>query len=332
MPADKKTAAQTILLTGATGFVGRALWPQLVLRGHRVRCLTRDRTRAANALPDRDPADWIEGDVSDESAMARALAGCSAMYYLVHEMQGHADFRRRERRDAEVVAQAAAAAGLARIVYLGGVAPRGRASEHLRSRIEVGEILRRGRVPTLELRASMIIGHGSLSWRIVRDLAARLPVMVLPAWLRSRTEPVAIDDVVAALCGALELPLRESRCFDIPGPEVLSGKQILERAAAALGRQRPRTLSIPLLTPRLSSLWVRLVTRASWSVARELVVGLTQDLLASDDRYWQLIGHPHRASFAAAARQALSQERREGDIPGVWGAEERLLGLVLGAG
>jgi uncharacterized protein YbjT (DUF2867 family) len=178
----------------------------------------------------------------------------------------------------------------------------------------------------------MIIGHGSLSWRIVRDLAARLPVMVLPAWLRSRTEPVAIDDVVAALCGALELPLRESRCFDIPGPEVLSGKQILERAAAALGRQRPRTLSIPLLTPRLSSLWVRLVTRASWSVARELVVGLTQDLLASDDRYWQLIGHPHRASFAAAARQALSQERREGDIPGVWGAEERLLGLVLGAG
>ena len=316
---------ETVLLTGATGFVGRALWPALVACGWRVRCLTRDVQEARAELPDRD---WVEGELADRVAMERALHGCKAMFYLVHEMQGHSDFRRREHRDAETAARAAEAVGLSRIIYLGGVAPRGKPSQHLLSRIEVGERLRHSRVPTIELRASMIVGHGSLSWLIVRDLAARLPVMLLPAWLRSRTEPVAIDDVVTALVGALRLDASESACFDIPGPEALSGEQILVQAAIALGRSHPTSVSLPVLTPWLSSLWLRFVTRASWSVTKEIVLGLTQDLLARDARYWELIGHTRRQSFSAAAAQALTQERAEGNVPGLWGIVERSLNLL----
>jgi hypothetical protein len=152
--------------------------------------------------------------------------------------------------------------------------------------------------------------------------------MLLPAWLKSRTEPVAIDDVVAALVGALRLDQPQSACFDIPGPEVLSGEQILEKAALALGRPRPRTVAIPLLTPRLSSLWLRLVTRASWSVTKQIVLGLSEDLLSRDARYWERIGHPHLQSFSEAAAQAVAQERTEGSVKGAWGAVERSLDIL----
>jgi uncharacterized protein YbjT (DUF2867 family) len=214
-------------------------------------------------------------------------------------------------------------------VYLGGVAPAGSGSgsEHLRSRLEVGETLRAGPVKTIELRASMIVGHGSLSWLIVRDLAARLPVMVLPQWLKSRTQPVAIGDVVTALVRALDLPLPTSACFDLPGPLALSGKEILEETARVMGLPHPRMIEVPLLSPRLSSLWVRFVTRAKWSVAREVVVGLAEDLLARDDRFWQLIDHPNRLTFAEAARVALAAERRQQPTAGTWGAIEHARGL-----
>ncbi|MGZ3442280.1 MAG: NmrA family NAD(P)-binding protein, partial [Polyangia bacterium] len=257
-----------ILVTGATGFVGSAVRPALVAAGWQLRCLTRDVAAARRRWPG---ADWVEGDLADEGAAARALAGCRAALYLVHSMGEGAGFHQRELDGAQRFARAAAAAGLERIVYLGGVAPSGTGSEHLRSRAEVGALLRAGSVPTIELRASMIIGHGSLSWLIVRDLAARLPVMVLPRWLRSRTEPVAIDDIVVALVRALELPRSGSVVYDVPGPQILSGKQILEQTARVLGLARPRMIQLPLLTPRLSSLWVRFVTRARWSVAREIV-------------------------------------------------------------
>jgi uncharacterized protein YbjT (DUF2867 family) len=216
-----------------------------------------------------------------------------------------------------------------RIVYLGGIAPQtGPLSTHLRSRLQVGEVLRGGQVPAIELRASMIVGAGSLSWLIVRDLAARLPLMVLPAWLSSLTQPLASDDVVAALVGALDIPLSASACFDLGGPEVLSGKQILEQTARALGLRRPWTIELPVLTPRLSSLWVRFVTRASWSVAREVVVGLTHDLLAHDDRFWSLIGQEKRLPFAEAGRRALAAEAAEHPMTGGWAAVERARRLV----
>jgi uncharacterized protein YbjT (DUF2867 family) len=312
---------ERILLTGATGFVGGALEPALRAP---VRCMTRDVARARARRPQLD---WVEGDIADESASARALDGCGAAFYLVHSIGESKDFRRREVEAARRFAEAAGRAGVRRLVYLGGVAPRGTASEHLRSRLEVGEALRAGPVPTVELRASMIIGHGSTSWLIVRDLAARLPVMVLPRWLRSRTEPVAIDDVVAALVGALEVPLEAGAWFDIPGPEALSGEQILVETARAMGLSPPLRVAVPVLTPQLSSHWIRLVTRARWSVAHELVLGLATDLLSHDDRFWRLIGHQRRLPFREAARRALNAEKREAPpMSRTWAAVERIVG------
>jgi len=313
-----------LLLTGATGFVGRSVRPALVRAGWQVRGLSRDVARARARWPDLE---WVEGDVGDPLAGARALADCDAALYLVHAIGEGADLQRREVAAARVFAAAASAAGsLRRIVYLGGVAPTGAASEHLQSRLAVGEALRSGPVSTIELRASMIVGHGSLSWLVVRDLAARLPVMVLPRWLRSRTEPVAIDDVVVALTRALALERSDSAWFDIPGPQVLTGKQILEETARVMGLRRPHTLDVPLLTPRLSSLWVRFVTRADWAVARKIVVGLTHDLLAESDRFWALVDHRVRVPFAEAARRALAAEEREGvPVRGPWGVVERVL-------
>lgn len=314
------TAAHpTLLLTGATGFVGNAVRPALAAKGWRVRCLTRDAVRARR----RQPAlDWVEGDVGDAASSALSLDGCQAALYLVHGIGEGADYHQREVAAATTFSQAAAAAGVERIVYLGGVAPAGSGSEHLRSRLDVGEALRSGPVKTVELRASMIVGHGSLSWLIVRDLAARLPIMILPRWLKSRTQPVAIADVVIALVRALDLQLPASACFDIPGPFTMSGKEILEETARVLGLPHPRMIAVPLLSPRLSSLWVRFVTRAKWSVAREVVVGLTDDLLARDDRFWRLIDHPNRLTFAEGARLALESERSQGPVRGTWGAVE----------
>jgi uncharacterized protein YbjT (DUF2867 family) len=228
--------ARTILLTGATGFVGRALRPALVTAGWQTRCLTRDASAARRRWP---AGEWVEGDLADAGTAERVLAGCDAAVYLVHSMGDGAGFHQREVDAARRFAAAAATAGVGRIVYFGGVAPSGKGSEHLRSRVEVGEALRGGTVPTIELRASMIIGHGSLSWLIVRDLAARLPVMVLPRWLKSRTEPVAIDDIVVALARALELPLDGSVVFHVPGPEVMSGRDILAATARVMSNPKP---------------------------------------------------------------------------------------------
>jgi uncharacterized protein YbjT (DUF2867 family) len=317
-------AYPTVLLTGATGFVGNAVRPALAAKGWRVRCLTRDAARARR----RQPAlDWVEGDVGDAASSTRALEGCQAAIYLVHGIGEGAHYHQREVAAATTFSHAAAAAGVERIVYLGGVAPAGSGSEHLQSRLDVGEALRSGPVETVELRASMIVGHGSLSWLIVRDLAARLPFMILPKWLKSCTQPVAIADVVIALVRALDLPVPASVCFDIPGPFTLSGKEILEETARALGLPHPRMIEVPFLSPRLSSLWVRFVTRAQWSVAREVVVGLTEDLLARDDRFWRLVDHRNRLTFAEGARLALDSERRQGPVSGTWGAVEHARGL-----
>jgi uncharacterized protein YbjT (DUF2867 family) len=159
----------------------------------------------------------------------------------------------------------------------------------------------------------MVIGNGSASWQIVRDLAMRLPAMVLPRWLKSRTRPVALDDVVAALIAAAELPLETSAWFDIPGPEIMSGRQILERIAALRGR-RILAVEVPMLTPQLSALWLRLVTRTDFALARELVLGLGEDLLPANERFWNLIGHTQLVSFDDAARRALASESRDAGV------------------
>ena len=307
-----------LLLTGATGFVGRAVRSSLEANGWSVRCLTRNINRARRIDP---KADWVEGDLNQPKTYEEAMSGCKAAFYLVHSMGEGADYHRREVRAAEHFAAKSEAAGIERIIYLGGLAPNGVASEHLLSRLEVGKVLRSGAVPTIELRASMIVGHGSLSWLIVRDLAARLPVMVLPRWLKSRTQPVAVDDIVLALVRSLDIPLTESAWFELPGPDVLSGREILEETSRIMGLSAPLMLEVPLLSPRLSSWWVRLVTRAQWSVAREVVVGLADDILAGDRSFWPLIRHPSPLSFSESVARAI---QREADAPPEHGFWERI--------
>ncbi len=294
----------TVLVTGATGFVGGALLPALVAAGHTVVAASR-RPRAS---PDAAGVTWRVCDVEQPATLAPALQGIDVAYYLVHSMGEHgADYAARDRAAASAFAEAAASAGVRRLVYLGGPMPAGTPSEHLRSRMEVGEVLRAGRVPVVELRASMIVGDGSASWQIVRDLAMRLPAMVLPRWLRSRTCPVALDDVIVALCRAADVPLAHSEWFDIPGPDTLSGREILQQIAALAGR-KIHAVEVPLLTPKLSALWLRLVTSTDFALARELVLGLTDDILPRDARYWELIGHTSRLTFAQAATRAFASE------------------------
>lgn len=324
------TTDRKVLVTGATGFIGRALVPELRARGRQVVAATR---RPMPYTIDAAGVEWRTCDLLSPETLPAALEGVKVAYYLVHSMgSGNTDFGERERRAAEAFVAAAAKANLERIVYLGGPAPQGPPSEHLRSRLQVGELLRTGPVSTVELRASMVVGAGGASWQIVRDLALRLPVMVMPKWLKSRTRPIALDDVLTALLAAADLPLQGSAWFDVPGPEVISGRQILERIAALRGR-RILTIEVPLLTPQLSALWLKLVARTDFTLARELVVGLRDDVLPKDDRFWSLIGHTRLLSFDEAARRALASEpRRAGVRARVVGLEERLVQLTARKG
>lgn len=298
-----------VLVLGATGFVGRGLVPALVREGYEVRATTRTLGRAQPL----GHVEWVACDVTRRGDVERALAGIDAVFFLVHAMgRGAHDYLETELQSARQLRDAAARAGVGRIIYLGGVAPRGEPSEHLRSRLLVGEVLRSGSVPTLELRASMIIGSGSASWQIVRDLALRLPAMIFPAWTASRTCPIALEDVIVALVRALQIPLRESAWYDIPGPEVLSGREILATVARLRGRRLPG-VRVPLLSVSLSTWWLELVTRAEFSLARELVLGFKDDLLPRDARYWALIDYAPQWTLETSARKALADE---GDLPG----------------
>ena len=314
-----------VLLTGATGFMGSTLYPRLVEMGLDVRCATRRPEKARREHPGRK---WVEMDVENASTVRSALEGCGSVFYLVHQMKSGEGYGEREKRSAETFLAAAEETGVRRIVYLGGVEPNEKPSEHLASRLQTGRILRSGTVSTIELRAAMIVSAQSESWQIVRDLAARLPIMILPHWTKSRSEPVHVDDVIVALCGALQLSVEESHAFDIPGPEILSVEEILNKTAQILGYSVPK-YPVPLLSPRLSSYWLRFVTRCDLFMARELVDGLKSDLLAKDDSFWERIDHTELISFEEAARDAL-----EGTAPQSLLARgyEKLVGAVSRSG
>ncbi len=293
-----------VLLTGATGFVGSQLFAILQARGFEVVGATRDVESAQRRFPGRE---FVRMDVADSRSVREAMRHCSAAVYLVHSMASGEDYERREREAAQTFRSAAADAQLERIVYLGGMPPQGKPSKHLRSRMTTGEVLRSGSVPTIELQATMVIGSGSESFRMVRDLAARLPVMLLPRWAESVTEPIGLEDVTFALAHALENAPAKSKAYPLPGPEKLTARDILSRTAGLMGRH-VRMFGVPFVTPKLSSYWIRMVTRGNHHVTDELVEGLRSDILAPDDGYWKLCPEHVRQSFDTAARKALNDE------------------------
>ena len=299
-----RSVVPTILLTGATGFIGSHVAVALMNAGCDVRCATRSARTARAKHPDRM---WVELDLERPETIAPALVGCDSAVYLVHGMDaGHDDYPERERRSAEAFVEAATAASLRRVVYLGGVVPRKGASRHLASRQRTGELLRGGAVDTIELRAAMVIGAGSASWRMVRDLARRLPAMLLPSWLRNISYPIAVEDVVLGIVEAVRLPSAGSRIYELPGPERITHRDMLVRAAAAMGR-KSLMLSVPVLSPRLSSYWIALVTRTSLEMAKELVEGVRHNLEPTGETLWTRIGH-QPMSVDDAIRHALRDD------------------------
>lgn len=276
-----------IVVAGARGFVGQNLVQRLLADGREVRCGSRSPERAREQHPDQD---WVALDLDAPETLPAALHGAEAVVYLVHSLgQGGVDLHTREKVQALSLRKACEAAGVRRIVYLGGPVPDAEPSEHLAARHATGRILRGGQVSCIELRAAMVIGAGSESWQICRDLSLRLPVMIAPKWTDTRTQPIGIDDVVTALVHALDDARPDSAAFDLPGPETLTAVEILRRVAAHVNI-RTVVVPVPLLTPRLSSLWLRFVTRADVTIARQLVDGLTDDLVAAGPGYWGELG------------------------------------------
>ncbi|MCF8062137.1 MAG: SDR family oxidoreductase [Deltaproteobacteria bacterium] len=284
--------SSAVLVTGATGYVGGRLVPHLLKRGHRVRAAG----RSAAKLASRPWAGWegvetVQTDVLDRSSLARAVAGCRAVYYLVHSMNpGTRDFAETDRLAAENMAGAAAEAGVQRIIYLGGLGEEGEdLSEHLRSRREVGEILASGPVPTTFLRAAVVLGSGSASFEILRYLVERLPVMVTPRWVETPCQPIGIRNVIGYLAGCLENDETTGGTFDIGGPDVLTYRRLMEIYAEEAGLPRRLVVPVPLLTPRLSSYWIHFVTPVPSSIARPLVEGLRTPVLCRENRIRDLI-------------------------------------------
>lgn len=295
---------QRVLLTGATGFVGLHAHPVLAQAGFEVVGASRDAKHAQEKQPG---SRFVTLDLEDYDSVSRALEGRQAAVYLVHSMGEGKRYERIEQREAEHFVRAAERAGLERIVYLGGIQPSHDVSRHLQSRARVGEILRSGSVSTVELQASMVIGPGSESWRLVRDLAARTPILLLPSWAKSRSQPIYIDDVTAALRLSLTLEQSGSQTYTLPGPDTLTAGEILIRTVELMGLQ-PRTVNAPFITPQLSSYWIALVTRANPKIARQLVEGLRVDLTAPDLGFWKQFPEHELTSFDEAARRALRAE------------------------
>lgn len=300
VPISSGFAPKTLLLTGATGFVGSHLDAALQGSDWKARRATRNRARAS-------APGWVHLDVENEATLAPALRGCSAAVYLIHSIDDSEDYPEREARSAQAFLDAADREGVRRIVYVGGVAPAGTPSRHLESRLRTGEILRSGSVSTVELRCGLIIGAGGSSWMMVRDLAKRLPAMLLPRWLRFSSWPVWIEDVVLAIVKALDLPLEGSAWFDVPGPERMTHADFLARVAKSMGKD-PRLVGVPVITPTLSSYWIALVTRANLALAQELVQGLQSDLDPAGRIIWDELRNEEPAAFQTAVCQALEDE------------------------
>lgn len=297
-----KTSDRKILISGATGFIGRLLTRRLLDDGCALRCMLR--RDAASGVP--DGVETVQADMLQPLTLGPALEGIDTAYYLVHSMSGgRAGFERRDREAAENFVAAANKAGVRRVIYLGGLGETGDdLSEHLRSRLEVAEILRSGHFATTFLRAAVIIGAGGASFEMVRSLVNRLPVMITPRWVTTRCQPIAVDDVIAYLAGCLKDERTFGRTFDIGGPEVLTYREMMERFGRIEGREL-FILPVPVLTPKLSSYWVGLITPVPPSVSMPLIEGLKNEVVCRENSIREII--PIRLTpYDEAVRKALA--------------------------
>lgn len=293
--------AGKVLLTGASGFIGQRLLKALLAEGVDLRCLVR---RPGSFPPGVDVA---IGDLLEPATLPAALEGIDTAYYLVHSMAGgRAGFEERDRTAAVNFSKAATAAGVRRVIYLGGLGDdRGNLSEHLKSRLEVGEILRSASFATTFLRAAVIFGAGGASYEMIRSLVKRLPVMITPRWVSTKCQPLAVGDVISYLVGCLHEERTAGDTFDIGGPDVLSYREMLERFAAIEGR-RLLIIPVPVLTPKLSSYWIGFVTPIKPSIAMPLIEGLVNEVVCRDNRIRELL--PFRLTpYDEAVRIALAE-------------------------
>lgn len=292
-----------VLVAGASGFVGRRLCPALTEAGHDVRAMTRQPDTYAGA------GTAVFGDVHDAGTLTEALAGCRAAYYLVHSL-GSRDFERLDAEAARAFGEAAAAAGVRQIVYLGGLGSDDEElSSHLRSRREVESLLGGSGVPVTVLRAGIIVGRGGISWEMTRQLVEHLPAMVTPRWVRTRTQPIAVDDVVRYLVGVLDQPDARGRVYDIGGPEVLQYVTMLRRVARIKGRPL-LIVPVPLLSPGLSSRWLALVTDVDTQTGRSLIDSMANEVVVRDDGIRALVPF-EPLGYDEAVRQALREHETE---------------------
>ena len=301
------------LVFGASGYIGSHLAPYLASRGLPVRATSRN----VNVIEGRgwQGVELAEADALEPESLDSVLADVDIAYYLVHSMAAGKNFPELDATAARNFADAAARQGVKRIVYLGGLVPEAPKSKHLRSRQETGDILRAGSVPVTEVRAGMIIGPGSAAWEVIRDLVNHLPIMITPRWVFSRSTPIALSNLLHYLADAPAIAETAGEIYDVGGADELTYAEIMQQYAELVGK-RTRIIPVRVLTPRLSSYWLRLVTSVPTNIARALIDGLSQDVIAHDDRLVSLV--PQKLlGFREAAVEALEADRKHA-VPARW--------------